>query len=83
MVGEADGSVTLPVTLPRQREHGDRGHATATVAAKARPAVSTRTPVYEGVSGTLTFTPGVTTQDVTVNLLNCRHQPPVGSHLLP
>ncbi len=72
VVGEADGSVTLPVTLSAASTSTVTvGYATANGSGESQTGCVYTNPIYEGVSGTLTFNPGVTTQDVTVNLLNC------------
>ena len=75
VVGEADGYIDLPVTLSAP------GEATVTVnyttadgsASGGNNSCPFASSSYEGQSGTLTFTPGVTTQVVRVPLLNC-HQ---------
>jgi hypothetical protein len=73
VVGETDGTVTLPVTMNTTSTSavtvnyttadgsGSGGSTTCAFASS----------IYESVSGTLTFPPGSTTQDVTVHLLNC------------
>ena len=69
VVGEADGYVTLPVTLSAP--------GTKTVSVKYQTTNSTALSStgcdynYVGVSGTLIFVPGETTEVVRVDLLNC------------
>jgi len=64
VVGEASGSVTLPVTLSAA--------STKTVTVNyAAPVGWVCNNLYQGKSGTLTFSPGVTTQSVTITLNNC------------
>ena len=69
LVGDTDGYVDLPVTLSAP------GTSTVTVAyATANSTAASSSGCnynYVGVSGTLTFTPGQTTQVVRVDLLNC------------
>ena len=73
VVGEADGYLDLPVTLSAP------GEATVTVnyttadgsASGGYNYCETAASSYEGQSGTLTFTPGVTTQVVRVRQVNC------------
>ena len=73
VVGEADGYLDLPVTLSAP------GEATVTVnyttadgsASGGYNYCENAASSYEGQSGTLTFTPGVTTQVVRVPVLNC------------
>jgi large repetitive protein len=72
VVGAADGSVQLKVTL------GAAGTSTVTVnystqngTTNSNTSCSGSTYGYVGQSGTLTFNPGVTSQTVTVPLLNC------------
>jgi hypothetical protein len=69
VVGEADGFVNVPVKLSAP------GTSTVSVAyATANSSASSGTVCnfnYVGVSGTLTFSPGVTTKVVRVNLLDC------------
>ena len=69
VVGEADGYVTLPVTLSAP--------GTKTVSVNYRTTNNTATASagcpynYVGVSGTMNFAPGETTQVVQVDLVNC------------
>jgi hypothetical protein len=64
VVGEADGSVDLPVTLSAP------GKTTVTVA-YATSTGGNCNNLNQAASGTLTFTPGVTTKAVRVILNNC------------
>ena len=71
VVGEADGSVTLPVTLSAASTSTVTvNYATANGSGGSNTGCS-GSSVYTGRSGTLTFTPGQTTQNVAINLLNC------------
>ncbi len=64
VVGEAAGSVTLPVTLSAT--------STSTVTVNyATPGGGSCNNLFQGKSGTLTFAPGVTSQSVTITLNNC------------
>ena len=73
VVGEADESVSLPVTLSAP------GQGTVTVkyatsdgtAYGEDTACAGGTTAYESQSGTLTFPAGVTTETVQISLLNC------------
>ncbi len=73
VVGETDGYINLPVTLSAP------GDTTVTVnyttadgsGSGAYTVCEFASSIYQGESGTLTFTPGVTTQVVRVPLLNC------------
>ena len=75
VVGETDGSVDLPVTLNAP------GESTVTVnyttadgtASGAYASCAYANSAYVHQSGTLTFTPGETTQVVQITLLNCQH----------
>jgi hypothetical protein len=68
-VGEADGYIDLPVTLSAPGASTLTVHyATANETAFAGTGCNA---TYVGVTGTLTFTPGVTTQAVRVDLNNC------------
>ena len=72
VVGEADGTVTLPVTLNQTSTSPVTvNYATASGSGGSETYCAYSNSVYEGTSGTLTFAPGTTTQNVTVNLLNC------------
>ena len=73
VVGEADGSVTLPVTLGAPGESKVTvNYATADGTGNGDyAACELNNSSFVNQSGTLTFLPGVTTQDVTVKLLNC------------
>ena len=68
LVGESSGYVDLPVTLATP---GTRTvtvtYATANGTAGSGPCNNT----YRGVAGTLTFTPGVTSQTVRIDLNDC------------
>ena len=76
VVGETDGYVNLPVTLSAP---GDStvtvGYATSTGSGGDNTYCEYASSIYQGQSGTLTFTPGVTTQVVRVPLLNCDIEP--------
>jgi Calx-beta domain len=64
VVGEAAGSVTLPVTLSAT--------STSTVTVNyATPSGGGCNNLFVGKSGTLSFAPGVTSQSVTITLNNC------------
>ena len=64
VVGEASGSVSLPVTLSAS--------STSTVTVNyATSAGGNCNNLFQSKSGTLTFMPGVTSQSVTVTLNNC------------
>ncbi len=64
VVGEAAGSVTLPVILSVA--------STSTVTVNyATPSGGGCNSLFQGKSGTLTFSPGVTSQSVTITLNNC------------
>ncbi len=73
VVGETDGYINLPVTLSAP------GDTTVTVnyttadgsGSGSYTVCEFASSIYQGESGTLTFTPGVTTQVVRVPLLNC------------
>jgi hypothetical protein len=77
VVSETDGYVNLPVTLSAP------GDSTVTVdyedanGSGGNNTVCSGDSVYQAQSGTLTFTPGVTTQVVRVPILNCNLS---GSH---
>ena len=78
VVGEADGSVTLPVTLSAASTSTVTvNYATANGTGSAYTACG-GTQVYTAKSGTVTFMPGQTTQNVTINLLNCGVSLPSG-----
>jgi chitinase len=69
IVGEADGYVDLPVTLSAPGTSAVTvNYASVNGTATSGTACNN---TYVGVSGTLTFTPGVTTQVVRVDLNNC------------
>src|SRR3984957_16953793 len=73
VVGEADGTVTLPVTM-NTTSTGTVTANYATAAGSGRGGNTTcafPSSIYESVSGKLTFPPGSITQNVTVHLLNC------------
>ena len=81
VVGEADGFVTLPVTLSAPGESSVSVFYetfNVTAASAGEDASPCPTYLYGAVSGTLTFPPGVTTQDVTVNINNCGISSPAG-----
>ena len=69
VVGEFDGTILLPVTL------SDAGTSTVTVAYSTPPISAGNGALcdadYLAASGTLTFTPGQTSQDVAVTLHDC------------
>ena len=73
VVGEADGTVTLPVTLSNESS----STVTVTYSTSNGTGSDNYSPceypnsIYQGASGVLTFNPTVTTQNVTVNLFNC------------
>ena len=77
VVGEADGYIDLPVTLNAP------GESTVTVsyattdgtASGAYASCEFASSAYVAKSGTLTFTPGETTQVVQITLLNCPINP--------
>ena len=73
VVGETDGSVTLPVTLNvASTTTVTVNYATADGSGSGGyTSCALSNSIYESASGTLTFPPGSTTQDVTVTLLNC------------
>ncbi len=72
VVGEADGTITLPVTLSAaSSSQVTVNYATSNGSASNDTSCGRPTDVYESNSGTLTFNPNVTTQNVTVSLLNC------------
>jgi chitinase len=69
VVGEADGYVDLPVTLSAP---GTSVVSVAYTTTNSTAVSSTGCPYnYVGVSGTLNFSPGVTTKVVRVDLLDC------------
>jgi hypothetical protein len=69
VVGEAAGSVALPVTLSAA--------STSTVTVNyATPSGGGCNNLFEGKSGTLSFAPGVTSQSVTITLNNCGFSEP-------
>jgi chitinase len=72
IVGEADGYVDLPVTLsaPATKDVSV-DYATANSTAASSTACVYANDGYVGVSGTLTFTPGQTTETVRVDILDC------------
>jgi hypothetical protein len=81
VVGEADGSVELPVTLSAPGESSVSVYyetLNGTASGAGEDASPCPTYLYGAVSGTLTFPPGVTTQDVTVNINNCGISSPAG-----
>ncbi|MGZ4800719.1 MAG: Calx-beta domain-containing protein, partial [Acidimicrobiia bacterium] len=63
VVGEASGSVTLPVTLSAP--------GTSTVTVNYSVPGGGCNNLNQGSSGTLTFTPGVVSRNVTVTINNC------------
>ena len=72
VVGEADGYVDLPVTLNAPGETSvtvNYSSAAGTAGAGGTPCSFNQ--LFQQQSGTLTFTPGVTTQDVRIVLDNC------------
>jgi chitinase len=72
VVGEADASVTLPVTLSAASTSTVTvNYTTANGSGTGDTFCGRSTDVFQGQSGTLTFAPGKTTQNVTVSLLNC------------
>ena len=72
VVGEADGSVTLPVTLSAaSTSQVTVNYATQDGSGQGEYSSCEYNSIYEGQSGTLTFTPGQTTQNVTIKLLDC------------
>ena len=80
VVGEADGYIDLPVTLSAPGEANVTvNYATANGSASAAGAGTTPCyyeDLYEGQTGVLTFTPGVTTQVVRVVLNNWSRRRP-------
>ena len=77
VVGEADGYIDLPVTLNAPGESTDTvtvSYATTDgTASGAYASCEFASSAYVAKSGTLTFTPGETTQVVQITLLNCQH----------
>ena len=74
VVGEAAGSVTIPVTLSAPSTSAVTvNYSTYNGTGGSNTFCEYNTSSYVGSSGTLTFAPGVTTQNVVVNLLDC-HQ---------
>ena len=72
VVGAADGSVHLNVTLNAPGVNPVTvNYATANGTTLSNTFCSGNSYAYEGQAGTLTFPPGVTSQTVTVPLLNC------------
>src|SRR3984957_7091883 len=73
VVGETDGTVTLPVTMNTT----STGTVTVNYATADGSGSGGNTTcafpssIYESVSGTLSFPPGSITQNVTVHILNC------------
>ena len=65
VVGEASGSINLPVTLSAP------GTTNVTVNYAAGPGNGCNYPIPGGITGTLTFTPGVRTESVRVPINNC------------
>ena len=74
VVGETDGYIDLPVTLNAPGESPVTVHyATAEGTANGQNAFcALPNSSYLDTTGTLTFTPGVTTQTVRVQLLDCQ-----------
>ena len=80
VVGEADGQVDLAVTLSAP------GQSTVTVSYSTSNGTASGSftscqfanSAFVNTSGTLTFPPGVTTQTVTVTLLDCHQSLPSG-----
>jgi chitinase len=76
-VGESTGYVDLPVTLSAPGQNTVTvNYATANGTATSNTGCGFTSDRYVGVSGTLTFTPGQTTQVVRVDLLNCNQANP-------
>ena len=75
VVGEADGSVTIPVTLDAAATSTVTVHyatADGTAGTLNGPCYGTNSAnVYGGESGTVTFLPGATVEPVTVPIYNC------------
>ncbi len=72
VVGETDGYIDLPVTLSAPGINTvSVNYTTANGSGETQTGCYYTNPVYQGQSGTLTFTPGVTTEVVRVPLLNC------------
>ena len=82
VVGEADGYIDLPITLSAPGEANVTvNYATANGSAAGAGAGTNPCfyeDLYEGQTGTLIFTPGVTTQVVRVVLNNCTFSAPNG-----
>ena len=72
VVGETDGYIDLPVTLSAPGINTvSVNYTTANGSGETQTGCYYTNPVYQGQSGTLTFTPGVTTEVVRVPLINC------------
>ncbi len=72
VVGEADGSVTLPVTLSAASASPVTvNYSTSDGSGGSNTSCKFASSIYTGKSGMLTFAPEQTTQNVTINLLNC------------